>query len=198
MVDEAEGADRAQSCGAEACAVPASPADHRAALPVARASPGASSWRDQTPCRLDVSIPVCLLRQGKAWQGERMTNEQMPVWEQRLRAPQIPPWTLSGASAVWPRDASTPAVVMANISGRIEAHVYTPGDAPAPLTQITDRPQGTLGAVVSPSGDAVLWFDDTAGDEVGRWVRQPLDGSAPTVLAAELPAGFMAGIAPSF
>jgi hypothetical protein len=125
-----------------------------------------------------------------------MTDNHMPLWEQRLRAPQIPPWTLSGASAVWPRDASTPAVVMANISGRIEAHVYTPGDTPAPLTQITDRPQGTLGAVVSPTGDAVLWFNDTAGDEVGRWVRQPLDGSAPVVLAADQPAGFMAGIAP--
>jgi len=125
-----------------------------------------------------------------------VTHEPMPLWEQRLRAPQIPPWTLSGASAVWARDASAPAVVMANISGRIEAHVYTPGGDPAPLTQITDRAQGTLGAVVSPNGEAVLWFDDTAGDEVGRWVRQPLGDAAATVLAAKLPAGFMAGIAP--
>ena len=125
-----------------------------------------------------------------------MTDSQVPAWERRIRAPQIPPWTLAGAAAVWPRDVMGPAIVMANISGRIEAHVYTPGSAPALLTQITDRPQGTLGATVSPSGDAVLWFDDTAGDEVGRWVRQPLDGSPPTVLAADLPPGFMAGVAP--
>ena len=125
-----------------------------------------------------------------------MTGSQVPLWEQRMRAPQIPPWTLSGASAVWPREAVAPAVVMANVSGRIEAHVYTPGDTPAPLTQVTDRAQGTLGAALSPNGDAVLWFNDTAGDEVGRWVRQPLAGAAPTVLAADLPAGFMAGIAP--
>lgn len=125
-----------------------------------------------------------------------MTDSPMSLWEQRLRAPQIPPWTLFGPAAVWPRDDSSTAVVMANISGRIEAHVYEPGDAPAPLTQITDRPQGTLGAAVSPHGDAVLWFNDTAGDEVGRWVRQPLAGSPSTVLAADLPAGFMAGIAP--
>jgi len=125
-----------------------------------------------------------------------VTDSQVPLWERRLRAPQIPPWTLAGAAAVWPRDAIGPAIVMANISGRIEAHVYTPSGAPAQLTQITDRPQGTLGAVVSPNGDAVLWFDDTAGDEVGRWVRHPLNGSAATVLAVDLPAGFMAGIAP--
>ena len=125
-----------------------------------------------------------------------MTDSHLPVWEQRLRAPQIPPWTLLGPSAVGHETTQARAVVMANISGRIEAHVYEPGDAPASLTQITDRPQGTLGVAMSPNGQAVLWFDDTAGDEVGRWVRQPLDRSASTVLAADLPPGFMAGIAP--
>ncbi|MCZ3386164.1 MAG: prolyl oligopeptidase family serine peptidase [Actinomycetia bacterium] len=126
-----------------------------------------------------------------------MTSDDVPRWEQRLRAPQIPPWTLLGSAAVWPRDVSSPAVVMANLSGRVEAHVYEPGDEPSPLTQVTDRPQGTLGAAMTPDGAAVLWFDDTGGSEVGRWVRQPRDGGASTVLAADLPSGFMAGIAPT-
>jgi dipeptidyl aminopeptidase/acylaminoacyl peptidase len=85
---------------------------------------------------------------------------------------------------------------MANLSGRVEAHVYDPGDDPAALHQVTDRPQGTLAAFMSPNGDAVLWFDDSGGDEVGRWVRQPVDGGDAVVLAANLDPGFMAGVAP--
>lgn len=87
---------------------------------------------------------------------------------------------------------------MANLSGRLEAYlldVRDGSDLPLPLQQLTDRKQGTLGVAMSPGGDAVLWFDDTAGDEVGRWVRQPLEGDT-VVLAEELDAGFMAGIAP--
>jgi len=123
-------------------------------------------------------------------------TDQMPSWERRLRAPQIPPWTLLGSSAVWPRDTTHRALVMANLSGRVEAYVYGPGDEPAALQQVTDRPQGTLAASMSPNGDAVLWFDDSGGDEVGRWVRQPVDGGDALVLGANLDPGFMAGVAP--
>ena len=123
-------------------------------------------------------------------------SDHVPRWERRLRAPQIPPWTLLGKSATWPRDADDRVVVMANLAGRIEAYVIEPNEQPAPLRQITDREQGTLGVAMSPDGRALLWFDDTAGDEVGRWVNQPLDGAAATVLAADLEPGFMAGVAP--
>jgi len=64
--------------------------------------------------------------------------------------------------------------------------------SPAELTQITDRPQGTAGAAVSPDGATVFWFDDSAGDEIGRW-RSVADIGESTLLP-ELPPAYPGGL----
>ncbi|MDD9205209.1 S9 family peptidase, partial [Georgenia sp. 10Sc9-8] len=92
-----------------------------------------------------------------------------PVWEQRLRARQVglPEWAV---------DAPGRACVVATSHGVLQVHAWEVGSRR--LVQATDRPQGTTTATISPDGRWLWWFDDTDGDEFGRWRRQPF-GSPP-------------------
>lgn len=116
-----------------------------------------------------------------------------PRWQQRLRAPQIKAWSLLGHPVSWARDRDR-GVLLANLSGRFEVYAFDASSRPAKLRQVTDRPQGTVGCAIDPDGDDVFWFDDQAGDEIGRWRRQPFDGGAETVLLADLPPAYGSGI----
>jgi dipeptidyl aminopeptidase/acylaminoacyl peptidase len=100
-----------------------------------------------------------------------------PRWERRVRAPQLIAFSLLGSPVSWADDVSHAGVLLANPSGRTEVFAFDASQVPARLTQITDRPQGTMGAAVSPDGRDVFWFDDHAGDEVGRWMRAGVDAS---------------------
>ena len=93
---------------------------------------------------------------------------EMPRWEQRLRAPQLMSWSLLGRPVSWAEGESDRGVVLATLTGRTEVFAFNTKTEPAELTQNTDRPQGTCGAAVCPDGLSVLWFDDHAGDELGR------------------------------
>ncbi|MFB9377583.1 prolyl oligopeptidase family serine peptidase [Kineococcus gynurae] len=111
-----------------------------------------------------------------------------PTWELRFRAGRVgvPQWAL---------DAPDRCAVVATASGALEVHSYDV--AAGELRQLTARPEGTSGAVVEPSGDGIWWFDDTAGDEHGRWRRQPF-GAAPgesVTDPVDLPAAYSAGLA---
>ena len=42
--------------------------------------------------------------------------------------------------------------------------------------QVTDRKEGTLQGTLDLSGELIWWFDDTDGDELGRWMVEPFAG----------------------
>ncbi|HEX9336592.1 MAG TPA: prolyl oligopeptidase family serine peptidase, partial [Pseudonocardiaceae bacterium] len=74
----------------------------------------------------------------------------------------------------WARDAQDRNIYMSNASGVWE--IYAWDRATDTHRRVTDRPHGTLNATISPDGTGIWWFDDTAGDEFGVWVREPFGG----------------------
>lgn len=118
-----------------------------------------------------------------------------PLWEQRFRAARV-------SLPSWAWYAPDRCVLISNASGTFEIYAF---DAAAPsdrqLRQLTDRPQGTLHAAISPDGQDVWWFADTDGDEFGVWHVQRWDvAGAPSAAAArpaapQLAPGWSAGLA---
>jgi hypothetical protein len=80
----------------------------------------------------------------------------VPRWEQRIRAPQIVPFSLIGAAISWADKDSDRGVLLATRSGRAEVYAFDPVTDPASLRQVTDRPQGTLGGAISNTASHVL------------------------------------------
>ena len=60
-------------------------------------------------------------------------------------------------------------------------------------TPLTVKPTGVSWGVPAPDGDHVVWFNDTAGDEIGRFVVTAFGGGDSVPLAAELDPGWAAG-----
>jgi len=121
-----------------------------------------------------------------------------PRWEQRVRAAQLMSFSLLGPTIAWADDVADRGVLLANPTGRTEVFAFDATTSPAALTQITDRPQGTTGASISPDGATVYWFDDRAGDEVGRWQRCRADEPVPQPheVLPDLAASYPGGIVP--
>lgn len=92
------------------------------------------------------------------------------------------------------RDAQDRAVFVSNESGRYELYCWDV--ASGKRLQCTDRPDGTTIGTLSANGQGLWWFDDTAGDEFGRWMAQPF-GAAPGSAGDALPGvppGYPAGL----
>ena len=121
---------------------------------------------------------------------------QMPRWEQRVRAPQLMSFSLIGPAVSWAADRSDSGVLLATLSGRAEVYAFDATEHPGRLTQVTDRAQGTTGASMTRDGSAAFWFDDEAGDEVGRWQRQSIDDGSVVALLPSLTPSYTGGIAP--
>ncbi len=115
---------------------------------------------------------------------------ESPIWEQRFRAARV-------SLPDWAWFAPERCVLVSNASGTFEIYAFdASASGDGALRQLTDRPQGTLHATISPDGETVWWFADTDGDEFGVWQVQPWDGSAPARPAApELAPGWPAGLA---
>lgn len=97
----------------------------------------------------------------------------------------------------WARDAPDRNVYISNASGVWE--VYAWDRATDTHRQVTDRPQGTSHARLTPDGQRIWWFDDTAGDEFGVWVSESFagggEGDAVRPAVAGTHAGYPAGLA---
>jgi dipeptidyl aminopeptidase/acylaminoacyl peptidase len=107
-------------------------------------------------------------------------------WRSRFHAPRIsvPDWAL---------DAPDANLYVSNASGVWE--VYAWNRATGEHRQVTDRPNGTMHAVPSPDGEWIWWFNDTDGDELGSWVREPFaGGAAATRAVADVHDGYPAGL----
>ncbi|RZQ65409.1 prolyl oligopeptidase family serine peptidase [Amycolatopsis suaedae] len=108
-------------------------------------------------------------------------------WQARFHAARM---SLPG----WPLDAPDACVYVSNASGVWE--VYTWDRRTGEHRRVTDRPNGTLHATLSPDGKWVWWFNDTDGDEFGSWRRQPFTGDHTDAVPAlnEVPDGYPAGL----
>ena len=76
------------------------------------------------------------------------------------------------------------AVYVSNSNGRYELYCWDIADDVHSIA--TSRPDGTVHGTVSADGSELLWFDDTDGDEFGRWQRQPF-GSGPGSASPSMP-----------
>lgn len=91
----------------------------------------------------------------------------VPAWEQRFRAARV-------SLPDWAEDAPDRALYVSNATGTYEVYAWDRADDTH--RRVTDRPNGTTDAELSPDGTWVWWFDDNDGDEFGIWRRQPFAG----------------------
>jgi dipeptidyl aminopeptidase/acylaminoacyl peptidase len=112
--------------------------------------------------------------------------DQQARWVQRFRASRI---SLPSHAENRPEHC----VLVSNASGTFEVYAWDrdSGD----LRQATDRPNGTYGGAIDPSGEYIVWFADTDGDEFGVWMRQPFAGGADEPLVPGLEPAYSAGLA---
>src|ERR671912_624208 len=68
-------------------------------------------------------------------------------------------------------------------------------DDPDRLRQVSDHPTGVVAAGLTPDGSRVVWFEDSKGDEVGRWLQQPFEGGEATPLVTDAEPAWSAGLA---
>jgi dipeptidyl aminopeptidase/acylaminoacyl peptidase len=110
-------------------------------------------------------------------------------WQARFRAARV-------SLPDWARDAPDRNLYLSNSSGVWE--VYAWDRATDTHRQVTDRPNGTYNARISPDGEHIWWFADTDGDEYGTWVTEPFAGhpagAEPAPAIEGTPAGYPAGV----
>lgn len=93
----------------------------------------------------------------------------------------------------WADDAPARCLYVSNATGTFELVAWD--RSTGSHRQVTDRPQGTHDGALTPDGEAIWWFDDTDGDELGVWRRQPFAGGGDTEAAPGLEPAYSAGLA---
>jgi hypothetical protein len=106
-------------------------------------------------------------------------------WRRRFRAARV-------TFPRWARDEPDRLVYASNGTGKWE--VYAWDRRTGSRRQATDRPEGTTFGLLDPLGEHLWWFDDSSGDEFGRWVVEPFSGGPARPAAPALPAAYSAGI----
>lgn len=117
---------------------------------------------------------------------QERADGDVPVWEQRFRAPRI-------SLPLWAEDAPGRSLFISNATGTFE--LYTWDRDTGAQHQATDRPNGTTGGTLTPDGEWLWWFSDTDGDEFGVWKRQPFAGGTAEPAVPGLQASYSAGLA---
>src|SRR5690606_10627023 len=107
------------------------------------------------------------------------------AWRRRFRAARV-------SLPAWHLDSPQRACYATNASG-VWQLVSWDLDADRHTT-LTDKPTGVMSGQPLPDGSGVVWFDDHAGDEVGRYVVTPFAGGAPRPLLEDLDEGWSAGL----
>jgi dienelactone hydrolase len=109
-----------------------------------------------------------------------------PRWKQRYRAPSL-------SLPRWASDEPDHLVYVSNLSGSWQAHAWD--RAAGTHRQVSDHPTGVVAAGLTPDGARVVWFQDSKGDEVGRWLQQPFEGGETTPLVPDVEPAWSAGLA---
>jgi acetyl esterase/lipase len=110
-------------------------------------------------------------------------------WKRRYRAART-------SFPLWARNDADHLLYLSNVGGRFE--VYAWNRLMGTHRQVTDRPEGTGYRVPSgldPSGQNIWWFDDSKGNELGRYVREPFGGGERQIMAPELEPAYSGGLA---
>lgn len=107
------------------------------------------------------------------------------AWRRRFRAARV-------SLPAWAADLPHRCSYSTNASGVWQVHSWDLiGDRHTPLT---DKPTGVLGGQPLPDGSGVVWFDDHAGDEIGRYVVTPFEGGPAAALVPSVAEGWSAGL----
>jgi dienelactone hydrolase len=109
-----------------------------------------------------------------------------PRWKQRYRAPSL---TLPR----WGIDAPDHLVYASNVSGSWQIHAWD--RATDHHRRVTDQPTGVRTGGATPDGASVIWFEDSRGDEIGRWLAQPFAGGEVAPLLPDTKPAWSAGLA---
>ena len=97
-----------------------------------------------------------------------MANLSAP-WTARFRAPVVRNVQVAA-------DAPERGLVASNVSGTFQLHAW---EVPSGrLRALTSRATGVIAGVISPDGRFVYYHDDAGGNELGHFVRIPLEGGA--------------------
>jgi len=106
-------------------------------------------------------------------------------WRRRFRAPRT-------SLPQWAEDAPERLVFGSNATGKWEIYAWDrdSGDR----RQLTDRREGTIEAAIAPDGREIWWFDDTDGDELGRWAVEPFAGGGSEIAAEALGRAYGTGL----
>ncbi len=109
-----------------------------------------------------------------------------PRWKQRYRAPALtlPRWGIDGPDHL---------VYASNVSGSWQVHAWD--RATGGHRQVTDHPTGVRSGGATPDGASVVWFEDSKGDEIGRWLAQPFGGGEVAPLLPDAEPAWSAGLA---
>lgn len=108
-----------------------------------------------------------------------------PAWQRRFTAARV-------SLPVWAEDAPSRATYATNASGLWQVMSW---DIDSDRhTQVTDKASGVMGGRPTPDGDGVIWFDDAAGDEVGRYVVTRFFGGTASPLVEGIGDGWSAGL----
>jgi acetyl esterase/lipase len=127
-------------------------------------------------------------------------SDDVPIWERRFLAPSL-------SLPVWARDAPDRLGISSSESGAWQ--VYAWDRATGTRRRVTDNPIGVFAGYdeaagfPTPDGSAMVWFEDTTGDEVGRWLTVPFHdsdddtggGTAPRTFIEGVPEAWSEGIA---
>lgn len=109
----------------------------------------------------------------------------MPAWEQRFRAARV-------SLPDWAEDAPHRCLYVANPTGTFELYAWD--RQTGEHRQVTSRENGTSDGALSPDGEFVWWFDDTDGDELGTWKKQPFAGGPDVDATPGVPPAYSAGL----
>jgi dipeptidyl aminopeptidase/acylaminoacyl peptidase len=99
-------------------------------------------------------------------------------WKKRFRAPAI-------AYSAVARNAPARGIAAVNREGPYQVYAW---EVPTgELERRTDRPEGLLGALLSPDGRHIYYLDDQRGNEIGHFVRIPYEGGEMEDITPHLP-----------
>ena len=94
--------------------------------------------------------------------NEKTRTDSESDWKQRFRAASIPYSVIASG-------APERGIAVTNQGGQYQVFAW---ELPSgQLSQRTNRPEGLIGADISPDGEYIYYLDDQLGNEIGHFVR---------------------------